>query len=269
MGTQNGSLNSPHQIAQPGDGPPQTVGLIVKAVDPNTSSHEAKQIIKVAVDPKALKLGVNKLKSLANNAVLVECKSNADREILENELHKIRTITVEHPKRKLPTLLLMHVPRDMENEEIKDTVIHQNNLSHLEDPVLKVKFTNKTFDDSRHVIEVSPKLRRELVALRKIKLHWSMCKVEDFVAVTRCLKCIGFGHTSKFCHGQQKCSSCAEDHHWKECGSKHQTRCSNCLKANTYIHDEGKKFNTNHSAFSKECPKMRKIESIIISKTEY
>jgi len=36
-----------------------------------------------------------------------------------------------------------------------------------------------------------------------------------------------------------------------------------------YIHDEGKKFNTNHSIFSKDCPKMRKMESIIISKTEY
>jgi len=275
IGTQNGSLNSPHQIAQPGGGPPQTVGLIVKAVDPNTSSHEAKQIIKVAVEPKALKLGVNKFKSLANHAVLVECKSKADRVILENELNKIRTITVEHPKRKLPTLLLMHVPRDVENEEIRDTVIHQNNLSPLEDPVLKVKSTKRTFDDSRHVvIEVSPKLRRKLVALRKIKLHWSMCKVEVLVAVTRCLKCLGFRHTSKFCHGQQKCPYCAEDHHWKECGSKHQTRFSNCLKANTYIHDEGKKFNTNHSAFSKECPKMRKIESIIIiiiiiSRTEY
>jgi len=269
MGTQNGSLNSPHQIAQPGDRPPQTVGLIVKAVDPNTSSNKAKQIIKV-VDPKALKLGVNKLKSLANNAVLVECKSKADREILENELNKICTITVEHPKRKLPTLLLMHVPRDVENEEIRDTILHQNNLSHLEDPVLKIKFTKRTFDNSRHVvIEVSPNLRRELVALRKIKLHCSMCKVEDFVVVIRCLKCLGFGHTSKFCQGQQKCSYCAEDHHWKECGSKHQTRCSNCLKANTYIHDKGKKFNTNHSTFSKECLKMRKIESIIISKTEY
>jgi len=150
-----------------------------------------------------------------------------------------------------------------------DTILHQNNLYHVEDPVLDVTLTKRTFEDWRHVvIEVSPNLRRELVALRKIKLHWNMCKVEDFVVVTRCLKSLGFGHTSRFCQGQQKCSYCAEDHHWKECRNQHQTRCSNCLKANTYIHDEGKKLNTNHSVFSKECPKMR-IESIIISKTEY
>jgi len=68
-----------------------------------------------------------------------------------------------------------------------------------------------------------------------------MCKVEDFVVVTRCLKCLGFGHTSRFCQNQQKWSRCAEDNHWKECGNQHPTRCSNCLKANTYIHDDSKK----------------------------
>ena len=213
---------------------------------------------------------MSKFKNLANNAVLVECKSKSDREILEKELSKLCTVTVERPKRKLPNLLLMHVPKDVENEEIRDTILHQNNLAHLEDPVLNIKFTKSTFQDSRHVIEASPNLRRELVALRKIKLHWNMCKIEDFVVVTKCLKCLGFDHTSRFCQGQQKCSYCAENRHWKECGNQHQTHCSDCLKANTYIHDKGKKLNTNHSVFSKECPKMKRIESIIIiSKTEY
>jgi hypothetical protein len=38
------------------------------------------------VDPKASKLGVSKIKNLANNALLVECKSKADRDTLEKEL---------------------------------------------------------------------------------------------------------------------------------------------------------------------------------------
>jgi hypothetical protein len=94
----------------------------------------------------------------------------------------------------------MFVPKDVEDVAIKDTILQQNNLSHIEDPVLNIKLTKGTFEDSRHVvIEVSPNLRRELVALRKIKLHWSTCRFEDFVVVTRCLKCLGFGHTSRFC----------------------------------------------------------------------
>jgi len=270
MGPNSHSLRTPNPRAQPSDGPPQTVGIIVRAADPNTTSHEAKRLIKEAVDPKALKLGVNRVKQLANNAVLVECKSKDDSEILEKELTKLSTVTVERPKRKLPTLLLKYVPNDVDDEEIKGTIIHQNNLSHVVDPILNVKFTKRSFNEARHVVvEVSPNLRRELLILAKIKIRWSMCRVEDFVAVTRCFKCLGFGHTSKYCQSQQKCSYCAKDHHWKECGQQLQTRCSNCLRANCYIQEEGKKTNVNHSVFSKDCPKLKRIEALVISKTEY
>jgi hypothetical protein len=92
-----------------------------------------KRIIKETVDPKALKLGVSKLKNLANNAVFVECNNTADRDILEKELGKIRSVTVERPKRKLPTLILKFVPKEVADAAIKDTVLQQNNLAHLED----------------------------------------------------------------------------------------------------------------------------------------
>jgi hypothetical protein len=108
--TQAYSQNKLHPAVWTRDGPNPTVGLTLKVADSNTSSHEAKRLIKEAVDPKALKLGVSKLKNLANNAVLVECKSKTDRDILEKELSKLRMVTVERPKRKLPTLLLMYVP---------------------------------------------------------------------------------------------------------------------------------------------------------------
>jgi len=222
------------------------------------------------VDPKALKLGVSKLKNLANNAVLVECNNITDRDILEKELGKLQAVTMERPKRKLPTLLIRFVPKEVVDTAIKDTILQQNNLAHLESTTLNIKFTKSTYDDSRHVvIEVSPNLRRELVALRKIKIHWNVCKVEDFVMVTRCLKCLGFGHTTRFCQNQQKCSNCAEDHHWRDFSNRHSTSCVNCLKANSFIRDNSKKLNPNHSAFSKDCPRMRRIESIIISKTDY
>jgi len=39
IGTPNHLQNTLHPTVQPGNGPPQTVGLTVKAADPNTSSH--------------------------------------------------------------------------------------------------------------------------------------------------------------------------------------------------------------------------------------
>ena len=114
------------------------------------------------MDPKALKLGVSKLKNLANNAVFVECNNITDRDILQTELGKLRAVTMERPKRKLPTLLIRFVPKEFVDTAIKDTILQQNNLAHLESTTLNIKFTKNTYDDSRHVvIEVSPNLRRE------------------------------------------------------------------------------------------------------------
>ena len=77
-------------------------------------------------------------------------------------------------------------PKEAEDDDIKNTILQQNNLTHLEDPILHKKFTKRTFEDSRHVVtEVSPNLRRDLLALHKITLQWNMCEVEDFISITR------------------------------------------------------------------------------------
>ncbi|PSN35596.1 hypothetical protein C0J52_20450, partial [Blattella germanica] len=247
-----------------------TARLIIKPVNSNLSSNNITSLIRESVDPRALQVGISKMKNLANNAILVECQNKNDCEILEKEIKKITVIQTEKPKKKLPTMLIKYVPKDVTDAELKNTLLHQNNLSHLEESEMNIKFTKKTFDDSRHlVIEVSPNLRREILTLNKIKLNWCVCSVEDFILVTRCFKCLGFGHTSKFCEGNQTCVNCAEEHHWKECDSRLSNRCTNCMKASAFIKDDNKKLSINHSAFSNECPRLHRIQGIKVSKTEY
>jgi len=177
---------------------------------------------------------------------------------------------VGRPKKKLPTLLLKFVPIETEDADIKSTILQQNNLLHLSHSVLQKKFTKRSFEDARHVvIEVSPCVRRELLTLYKLKLQWSMCEVVAFITVNRCHKCLGFGHTARFCQNQAYFSFGAGDHHRNKFENKHHIRCSNCTNANTHIHDESRKANTNHSVFSRDCPRLRRIETIIISKREY
>ena len=174
------------------------------------------------------------------------------------------------PKKKLPTLLLKFVPIEIEDADIKSTIIQQNNLLHLSHSIPQKKFSKRSFEEARHVvIEVSPCLGKELLTIHKLKLQCSMCEVVAFITVTRCYKCLDFGHTARFCQNQAKCSFCAGDHHRNKFENKHEIRCSNCTKANTSLHDESRKANTNHIGFSRECPRLRRIESIIISKTEY
>jgi hypothetical protein len=72
-------------VAHPSDINPPTFGLVVKAADEKTSSHETKRIIKETVDPKTLRIGVSKIKNLANEAEFVECRTEKDRDILEKK----------------------------------------------------------------------------------------------------------------------------------------------------------------------------------------
>jgi hypothetical protein len=66
----------------------------------------------------------------------------------------------------------MFVPKEVADDDIKNTILKQNNLTHLEDSTLHMKFTKRTFEDSKHVvIEVRPNLRRELLALHKLKIQ--------------------------------------------------------------------------------------------------
>lgn len=58
-----------------------------------------------------------------------------DRDILETELNKLSILNVGRPKKKLPTLLSF-VPKEIEDDDIKNTILQQNNLTHLEDYTL-------------------------------------------------------------------------------------------------------------------------------------
>lgn len=74
-------------------------------------------------------------------------------------------------------------------------------------------------------------------------------KIHSYIPpVLQCYKCFKFNHSAKICHGNQKCSKCAEDHSFKDC-STDNFKCINC--------------GGNHLAISKECP----IKSAKINKT--
>jgi hypothetical protein len=117
-GTKVNRPKEPWTVTQPSGDPPP-FGLIIKAADPKTSSYKTKRIIKEAVDPKALQLGVSKIKNLSNDALFVECKTDLDRDTLEKELSKLNTINVGIARKKLPTLLLMFVPKEVVDDDIK------------------------------------------------------------------------------------------------------------------------------------------------------
>ncbi|KAJ9589313.1 hypothetical protein L9F63_017472 [Diploptera punctata] len=59
-----------HHFLPPSSGQPtKTASLIIKPTDPTMNPDNIKQLIRETVDPKSLKVGVNKMKKLSNNTL--------------------------------------------------------------------------------------------------------------------------------------------------------------------------------------------------------
>jgi hypothetical protein len=126
------------------------------------------------------------------------------------------------------------------------------------------------------IIEVSPEIRKIILNINKLNIEWSRHSVKDFISVTRCFKCLGFGHSKNNCDSdQQFCSSCGQcGHIHTNCPLKTSNSsiqiCVNCKKYNDSVKNpETKKLDHKHNALYSRCPSLLRIKIIISSKINY
>jgi hypothetical protein len=162
---------------------------------------------------------------------------------------------------------------------IKDTIIKQNQkisqyfTDKSSDELITKFFIKSKNENFKHlVIEITPALRQLIIETQKLNIYWSRHSVKDFISITRCFKCLGFGHTQSHCSLEtDHCSQCAGTHSHKNCKSKNaQKKCVNCLKFNQNIKNPNvRPFDVNHDALYSSCPSLLRIKSIITSKISY
>ena len=104
----------------------------------------------------------------------------------------------------------------------------------------------KTKDNNKEVFELTHLL------FCKIKVEQPRLKKE----LPQCKRCQCFGHTQNYCHRQEKCVKCGQDHSTKQCDKSRDApcKCANC--------------GGDHTANWKGCPIYReKIASITKTKS--
>lgn len=120
------------------------------------------------------------------------------------------------------------------------------------------------------VIEVTPDIYKAVTRSEKLYIGYNRCSVKNYIPVTRCYNCCGYGHVASECRMQKRCSQCAEEHELKVC-SKDKMECTNCKQFNFKM---ANRYNfrpceTNHTADSEHCPTYKKIVEIIKSRINY
>ncbi|GFV17006.1 uncharacterized protein TNCV_3067901 [Trichonephila clavipes] len=196
--------------------------VIVCANENNFTSEEVRQIIRTELNPRKIQVGVKKMRTINNNRVLVQCVSKEDKDrFLTAIKEKANTLKVSSPKKRNPNVLLKNLPNEISDHDVLQLLKDQN--PELEEKVqfweeTKIRFTLKKFENSRHlVLEMNPNCRNLCLNLKFLRANWNVCKIQDFIAINRCFKCLGYHHKAADCQNGLCCFKCAGEHKSSEC----------------------------------------------------
>jgi hypothetical protein len=163
-------------------------------------------------------------------------------------------------------MIMYDVPRDIPEKEILACMRKQNQERLNESDIAGIKFCFRTGrkdqEETNWVMEAPPQVRGKLLQ-GKIYIAWNACKVRDYIAISRCHKCEGYGPVAKYCHvSYDICAHCAESvHSTRECPNKENNpSCVNCKKAG----EKG-----DHAASKVNCPMYKKALKVRVTRTSY
>lgn len=235
---------------------------------PRDASVETKSRLVQLIKPKEDNLQVRSMRMVGRGGVLVEAASGGDAgRLIENRALRESGFTVERPKTVLPKIMIYDVPNDISEEDAKECIVAQNLNKRPEvDAVQRgFKIVKKMAVKDRKVehwvVECTPEVRDWLTSEARIYVDWSSCRVKDFLSITRCYNCQGYGHPSRYCKGKRTCAHCSGDHDLKDCGSRRDPfPCSACAKFGR---------NLMHGVNDPNCPVYRRAAEDSVRRTDY
>lgn len=236
-------------------------------------TYESLSNLKSKIDPRKLKVKINKVDTQKDGTIKIKCNNKSDIELLKkeistkmNEEYTIEEKILRNPKIKIVGVNLEH---DVSNNEIEKQFREQNNFS--EDSSFKIDFVNYVKYKNTYTIfaEVNGKLLEKIrKSGSKLYFGWKSCFVYENNSLVQCKNCYRFNHSTKKCRNEKTCPICAENHDQEKCNKTNdEKKCSNCLFSN----QKYKKNNsTNHMADDKiHCETYKILEKLNLSKINF
>ncbi|KAL0833112.1 hypothetical protein ABMA28_001222 [Loxostege sticticalis] len=120
------------------------------------------------------------------------------------------------------TGVIKFIPTDLSCKHLFDKLISTQEILSVR------RFTKKTPDGIVPLQTVTVTFSGNILPAH---VSYGLCTlpVEQYIKpVIQCFKCMGFGHTTKFCKRNVVCSVCSQSHHFKDCTNKDKPLCANC-----------------------------------------
>ncbi|KAL4720253.1 hypothetical protein ACJJTC_007789 [Scirpophaga incertulas] len=109
---------------------------------------------------------------------------------------------------------------------------------------IKIKYRRRARNPltSHYILATSPGVWRKAVERGTLRIDLQQVRVEDQSPLIQCTRCLGFGHSKRFCREEVDL-------------------CRNCKKADVA--------QTEHNAFSQDCPTRKRWDEIARSAVAY
>ncbi|KAK9718499.1 Endonuclease-reverse transcriptase [Popillia japonica] len=223
--------------------------------DKHSTGHEQRKTeedleqgrtVKERVDPEEVGVKVKAIKRTAKGDLMLEVdgdlrKANDLKQATSNKINNEVKIA-----NRMVTVHVMDIDAATTGEEVE---LAMRRMGIQDDKQTAVKAMRPGRDGSQTaIVQVNRAKANLLVKAGRIRIGWVNCRVRERVAVTRCYKCLEFGHMGKECKGPDRsdlCVNCHQPgHKAKECEGRHY-----CLSCNS---DE-------HRSDTTRCPRFREL----------
>ena len=111
---------------------------------------------------------------------------------------------------------MLGIAEEITMKNVRETLMKQNPEINSNDRILEPKFCYTSKRGNRNlVIEVNSSTCIKLLQTR-IRMVWTVCKLDDYIAAKRCFTCSRYNHSIRLCKGEEACPLCAGNHKLKE-----------------------------------------------------
>ncbi|KAF6215073.1 hypothetical protein GE061_009822 [Apolygus lucorum] len=226
------------------------------------SPKSLRREMRAVVDPGRLGLSVKGVVPLGVDKLKVTVTSEDQKEKLTRELRSHNfELREDRPRTRSLMVRIHRVDRTIPQEDVARMAFEQNpwvrelfkDLSEWKEEFIpSFRKGKRELDDVIWVTRVTSRVRDELLKRTFIFIGFDVCTISDFIDITQCRKCLGFGHPESKCRGQTVCSTCAGSHEAKACTAGNGIKvCHNCKS-------QGLK-QINHSPCGLDCPVYMKV----------
>jgi len=223
-------------------------------------------------------VNVKNARITGNGNIIVNVPNEENYQKATNGLQNVfsEDFSFENPKKILPKLALLNVPKYMDDSsiissmcekdaEIKKMVEHGEFCTVVRSWDMKAINVGQN-DHKTVVLKCSAKIRNYIVNVNDGYVYFNLvrCRALDRFFITQCYHCCGFHHIAKNCPDKSKssvCGRCSGSHNTKNC-SLETEKCVNCTKFRPSQKND-------HSSFSPACPLLVHEKSMLMKKTDF